>query len=302
MRCNPIICLLTLLFTFSLSSNGQPKEKVKDFIKQADTFSQQGAAAYGKYLFQFSAGTTCDIYDLEQRRHIGQMTYEGSEIKHCDAASFGAYKVDVRDEFPVVYISGSQIWKNDARGIIWVYRIIHENYKWNLQLIQQINTPLIKFIGICPDALLSNAEGCMWIMGWNTNLAEPQKDGGGTYLHFTKFKTPKLSDGTLDKEGVRNVTLSMEDAITAFVVNNAHIVQQGVCYKNQKVYVPYGDSSDGYQGIDIVSLEEGRVIRNINLMGTNVKEPEAVFFYNNELFIADQATTIKMVINFKENE
>lgn len=294
--------MLTLLFTFSFCSNGQPKVKVKDYIKQANSYSQQGAAAYGKYLFQFTAGTTCDIYDLEQRRHIGQMTYDGSDVKHCDAVSFGAYKVDVKDEFPVVYVSGSQIWKDDAMGIIWVYRVIHENDKWYLQLIQQINTPLIEFIGICPDAILSNAEGCMWIMGWNTDLVEPQKDGSGAYLHFAKFKTPKLSDGTLDRNGIRNVTLSMDNAITAFVVNNAHIVQQGVCFRNQKVYVPYGDSSDGYQGIDIVSLDEGKIVRNIDLMGTNVKEPEAVFFYNNELFIADQATTIKKVMNFKENE
>ena len=294
--------MLTLLFTFSFCTNGQSKVKVKDYIKQADSYSQQGAAAYGKYLFQFTAGTTCDIYDLEQRRHIGQMTYEGSDYQHCDVASFGAYKVDVKDEFPVIYISGALVGEYGQNGLIWVYRIIHRDEKWELKQVQLIKTPVIDDIGICPDALLSNADGCIWIMGWNSYIVEPTKDGSGAYLNFFKYKTPKLNEGILDSNCVRTVTLNLNDAITAFTVNNAHMIQQGACIKNQKVYVPYGEVSEGYQGIDIVSLEEGRVIRNIDLMGTNVKEPEAVFFYNNELFIADQATTIKKVINFKENE
>ena len=298
------ICKLLLLFFFALSNeaSAQTVVKVENYLKQATTHAQQGAASYGKYLFHFTSGTICNVYDLEQKTHLGQMQYEMSALKHCDTACFGAYKVDEKDEFPVIYLSGSQVDKLDSNGLIWVYRIIHNGENWNLKLYQIIKTPLVNDVGICPDALLDNYDGCMWIMGWKMNLAKSPKNGSGAYLNFAKFKPPALEDGILDKNGIRNVTLSIAEAITSFVVNNAHAIQQGICLWNHKVYVPYGISTLGYQGIDIVSLDEGRVVCNIDLMGSSVVEPEAVFFYKGDMYIADQATTIKRVVNYKEYE
>ena len=298
------ICKLLLFFFFAFSDkvSAQVVVKVESYLKQATTQAQQGAASYGKYLFHFTSGKICNIYDLEQKTHLGQMGYDMSALKHCDTACFGAYKVDEKDEFPVIYLSGSQIDKRDSNGLIWVYRVIHNGENWNLKLHQIIKTPVIEDVGAFPDALLDNYDGCMWIMGWKTNLAKFQKNGSGAYLNFAKFKTPALEDGILDKNGIRIVSLSIEDAITSFVVNNAHAIQQGICLWNHKVYVPYGVSTLGFQGIDIVSLDEGRVVCNINLMESSVGEPEAVFFYKGEMYIADQATTIKRVVNYKEYE
>ena len=276
--------------------------QVEDYFKRDDSGSQQGAAIYGKYLFLFSEKGICNIYDMEMKAYLGQMEYEKSGIKHCDTASFGVYKIDEKDEIPVVYISGSQVNKLGEKGLIWVYRIIHNGQKWDMKLYQIIWTPIIDDVGSFPDALLSNSDGCMWIIGWKIFLSKTSKNGSGAYLNCAKFKTPALDDGVLDRDGIRNVTLSMSDAITSFVVNNVHAIQQGLCIKNQKIYVPYGVSSLGYQGIDIIDLEEGRVVRNINLMETSVREPEAVFFYKGEMYIADQATSIKRIENYKEDE
>lgn len=298
------ICKLLLFFFFAFSNevSAQVVVKVENYLKQATTQAQQGAASYGKYLFHFTSGSICNIYDLEQKAHLGQMKYEMSAIKHCDTACFGTYKVDEKDEFPVIYLSGSQVDKLDNNGLIWVYRILHNGENWNLELHQIIKTPVIEDVGAFPDALLDNYDGCMWIMGWKTNLAKSAKNGSGADLNFAKFKTPALEDGILDRNGIRNVTLSITDVITSFVVNNAHAIQQGICLWNHKVYVPYGVSTLVYQGIDVVSLDEERVVRNINLMGSSVVEPEAVFFYKGEMYIADQATTIKRVVNYKEYE
>ena len=298
--------LLKVLFFCYIASSvdiiAQPVMKVENYMKQATTHAQQGAASYGKYLFHFTSGTICNIYDLDQKVHLGEMQYEMSALKHCDTACFGAYKVDPKDEFPVIYLSGSQVDKLDSNGLIWVYRILHNGENWNLKLHQIIKTPLVSDVGICPDALLDNYDGCMWIMGWKTNHAKLQGNGSGAYLNFVKFKTPALEDGILDIKGIRNVVLSMADCITSFVVNNAHAIQQGICIRNHIVYIPYGVSTLGYQGIDVVNLDEGRVVRNIDLMGSSVVEPEAVFFYRGEMFIADQGTTIKRVVNYKEYE
>ena len=234
------ICKFLLLsfFAFSNEVSAQSVVKVENYLKQASTHAQQGAASYGKYLFHFTSGKICNIYDLEQKVHLGQMQYEMSALKHCDTVCFGAYKVDEKDEFPVIYLSGSNVDDLNAYGLIWVYRIINNGEHWNLELLQIIKTPRVKDVGICPDALLDNYDGCMWIMGWKTNLAKSQKNGSGVYLNFAKFKTPALEDGILDKNGIRIVSLSIEDAITSFVVNNAHAIQQGICLWNHNVYLP----------------------------------------------------------------
>lgn len=291
--------LISLFLSFSCMSCAQPKVRTKDYVKQTSSYSQQGAAVYGKYLFQFTAGTVCDIYDLRRKRYVGQMSFEGSDQKHCDTACFGWLKVNEKDEFPVVYVSGSQIWENKEHGLIWVYRIIHKRNWWGLELLQVIETPQIEDIGICPDALLSEKDSTMWLMGWKTDLSKPLKDGSGAYLTFLKFKAPNINDGRLDNKGVRYTSLLMKDTLVSFDIQNAHIVQQGICLRNKMVYIPYGCSTDGYQGIDIVSLEEKRIVKNIDLIGTSVLEPEAVFFYKDEMYIADQATTIKKIVESK---
>ncbi len=297
-----IRAFLMCLMVSPYYASAQTFVQVENYIIREASNSQQGAAVYGKYLFLFSEKGICNVYNLESKEYLGIMEYERTDIKHSDTACFGTYKIDEKDEFPVVYISGSQVNKLGEKGLIWVYRIMHNDKIWEMKLYQIIYTPIIDEVGSFPDAMLSNSDGCIWIMGWKTFLAQPQKDGNGAYLNFAKFRTPALKEGALDKSGIRIVNLSMTDAITSFTVNNAHAIQQGICLKNHKVYIPYGYSRFGYQGIDIVSLEEGRVVSNINLMGTDVAEPEAVFFYKGEMFVADNATSIKRILNYKEYE
>lgn len=300
---NLVIRLLLVCFMVSTHyASAQPVVRVVNYFERESPCSQQGAAAYGKYLFLFSEKGVCNIYDLDTKAYLGQMEYEESDIKHCDTACFGIHKVEEKDEFPVVYISGSQVDKLSEKGLIWVYRIIHDDEKWNMKLYQVIRTPVVKDVGSFPDALSSNSDGCIWIIGWDTNRARPSRDGCGAYLKITKFKTPALKDGAIDKNGIRLVDFSMSESITSFIVNNAHSIQQGLCLKNQKIYVPYGLSAFGYQGIDIISLEERRVVQNINLMGTSVGEPEATFFYKGEMFIADGVTSIKRIVDYREDE
>ena len=290
------LCILLWLFIPVCCRGNTSKVKIVTYMPQADTYSQQGAAVFGNYLFQFSAIGVCDIYDLQERNHVGQMKYESSQLKHCDTVCFGSQKVETKDEFPVIYVSGALQGMDAENGIAWVYRILHNGLKWSLQLVQELSLPTIDQIWSCPDVALSNVDGCMLVMGWNSDITDKAENGGGAYLKFTKFHTPRISSGE-NIDGFSKVHLSMDDAITSFVVNNAHTIQQGICLKDNYVFVPYGEISEGYQGIDVISLEQCRVEKNINLMHTSVKEPEAVFFYNNELYIADQATSIKRVIS-----
>ena len=129
-------------------------------------------------------------------------------------------------------------------------------------------------------------------MGWN----QQKKNKGDKHratIKFSLFKTPKYTEGIKNKDGVLFFNLNNRKPLKNFEVDNGHIIQQGICYYKNNIYIPYGVALGGYQGIDVVNVRKMSLVRNFNLMNTSVKEPEAVFFYNKELFIADQGTTIK---------
>ena len=70
-----------LVFSFLLLSGlscAQSDVKVIDYMDQTKSYSQQGAALYNKYLFQFTALGICDVYDMKKKQHIAQMNYESS--------------------------------------------------------------------------------------------------------------------------------------------------------------------------------------------------------------------------------
>lgn len=296
---NKLILIILIAFNIPiLSSCKYQNIKLENYISQSDSYSQQGAAAYDKYLFQFTDLGVCDIYDLKKRKHIGQTKYEASKIKHCDTACFGFQKFKKTDRFPVLYVSGSQIGDPESCGVIWAYRILQDHNIWQLQLVQTIRTPKIKDVGICPDAVVSHEEGVLWLMGWHIHKDIDAPYGGGSTLKLSKFKLPSLTAGEIGLEGVPQVMLTTDIIIDSFEVSGVHKVQQGICLCKDTLYVPYGDSALGYQGIDLIDLMHKAVVRNIDLMNTSVKEPEAVFFYNGSMYIADQATTIKKVIKY----
>lgn len=138
---------------------------IVDYMEQSKSFSQQGAAAFGDYLFQFTAEMICDIYDLKNKKYIGKVVGDASPIKHCDTVCFGIEKYDSDDSFPVIYISGALIGLDEKESYIWVYRILNDNNVWSLNLVQTIVTPTTNEIGCCPDALISKKDGYLWIVG-----------------------------------------------------------------------------------------------------------------------------------------
>ena len=266
---------------------------VQKYFNNSSNTGKQGAACYGKYLFQFTSGAHVEVYDMEAKTLLDYVQLPvSSSLAHNDTVSFGSQKVDVTDEFPIVYVSGSQVQMTAPVGYVWAYRIVHTQAdtdnnieeSWTFTLVQTITTPAISNVWAFPDVVMDNHDGTMWIMGWNSDINNPPANDpyGGTACKFTKFKVPKLSEGS-------EVTLLWDNAITSFVVNNMHRVQQGCLYYNGLIYVPYGVKSSGYQGIDIVSIDETRAITNINLYGTPITEPEAVVIYNGELYIPSQS-------------
>ena len=248
------------------------------------SYGVQGAALYGDYLFQFSAYGLCEIYDFVEGTHLAEVSLpsHSSSYDHNDTASFGNQRVSYDDEFPVVYVSGTQISTTAQTPYIKVYRITRPDDVWTFELVQKIMLPSVDIIGTFPDAVIDNTTGNMWVMGWDTAVT-----GENRKCLFTCFRVPLITEGQVSS-GVLTTTIDISAKITQVIVTNMKPVQQGLMFYNGQIFVPYGAKSSGYQGLDVVDLQQQRVVTHVDLYNTPITEPEAVVLWNGELYIISQ--------------
>lgn len=281
-----------LCFIISTDALCQNRFQIIEVIDQKKIQSQQGAALCNDYLFHFTAKSECLIYNIKKGTFISKTKGVFDETGHCDTACFGKKKYKWYDRFPLIYVSGSNTTMDDHKGKIWVYRVLQKNGQWTLVLVQIIDTPPVRDVWAFPDVVFDK-EGKMWIMGWNQKCSYKNEKHRAKVI-FNRFDCPSPNAGIL-KDGIRYYSMNYKDVIDSFIVDNMHRVQQGICFHENIIYVPYGSTASGYQGIDVVDIKKKKVIVNYNLFGTKVKEPESVFVYKNNLYIADQGTSIKLL-------
>lgn len=283
-----------VLFCLCFISDALPQSNFQliEVLKQEQIPSQQGAALYGDYLFHFNINSECLIYNIKEKSFVTKIKGVYDKKGHCDTVCFGKKRYKWYDRFPLLYVSGSTTRMNDNCGKIWVYRVSHKKNVWSLTLVQIIETPNVRDVWAYPDAVFDD-RGRMWMMGWDHRISF-KNEAQRAKVVFNLFDCPRPKDGIL-KNGISYYSMKSDALIESFEIDNVHKVQQGLCYHNSLIYVPYGSTVSGYQGIDIVDISSRKVIANYNLMGTIVKEPEAVFIYKHDVYIADQGTTIKML-------
>ena len=251
----------------------------------------QGAAIYGNYLFHATSSNAIHIYDFKRQQYITMLKM--STMGHADTMCFGIQKVDEEDEFPVLYISGSQSNTAGKGGSIYVYRIIRTidesgSEKWQGVLYQQIVTPDVAIIGSFPDVVIDQESKCMWIMGWLIKADFNHDDGSGCTNCFSKFFIPDIRDGKQDSKGVYQLTLKEEDRLSFFMIYNLHAITQGLCYYKGRIICPYGKPSVSYKGIDVVDVNKEKLIYNVDLKDSKIREAEAAVIYDDYLFILGQ--------------
>lgn len=248
----------------------------------------EGAALYGDYLFHATAKNAIHIYDIRQKKYLTMLNM--GSMGHADTMSFGIQRVEETDEFPVLYVSGSQSNTPGNGGDIYVYRIVRSidesgSEKWQGALIQHITTPDVAVIGSFPDVVIDQDNRIMWVMGWLTAYEYNHEDGSGCSNCFSKYNIPDIRDGTLDAKGVYQLTLKEEERLSYFMIYDIHAITQGLCYFNGKIICPYGNS---FKGIDVIDVTKERLVYHVNLRGSRIGEPEAAVIYNNELYVLGQ--------------
>lgn len=251
----------------------------------------EGAALYGDYVFHATAGNAIHIYNIREQKYVTMLKM--GTMGHADTVCFGVQKVDESDEFPVLYVSGSQSNSVGRGGEIYVYRIerlTDENgkEKWKGTLIQHILTPDVSIVGSFPDVVIDQENRCLWMMGWLTAYEYNKEDGSGCTNCFSKYSIPEITSGKQDAKGVYQLTLTEEERLSYFLVNDIHAITQGLCFCRGKIICPYGMPTVSFKGIDVVDVSKQSLIYHVNLKGSKIGEPEAAVVYDNNLYILGQ--------------
>ena len=251
--------------------------------------TSQGAASYGKYLFQgYSSNNRLNVFDLEQKYSLYTINIPAppaSGNSHANTINFGSERLSPYDHFPLLYVS-SGYTKNingSKCSSIYVYRInSEENEVFNIEFVQTIT---LKGFGSWTEGIIDNDHNTLWI--------KYEPDGTNGEYRYASFPMPKLKDGdvTILKE---NATTDFSLGVQPFTSSN-----QGHIYYNNKIILVSG-TSPTTQKLALIVIntitQERELVIDLNEIGLT-NEPENVFFYKDQLMIGYKGTIYKFYIN-----
>lgn len=232
--------------------------------------SNQGAACYGKYLFQcHNTNDVIDVFNLDTKTKIQTITLAKDTKHHCNNANFGAEFAAVTDEFPLLYISQEHV--NRHRCL--VYRITGSEGSWGASLVQTITfpTPSDDFLWY-PNSLIDTQNKKLIVAGLGNNPWSPNKDN---ILRYKVFALPLLAEG--------NVTLDIANIVDSIEVKYYSTCQGGFVFNN-KIYEVFGMNNTAQ--LNVIDLDTHKVISEVDITGDGIiDEPESCFIYNNKICV-----------------
>lgn len=240
------------------------KITISPFIDTGFFNGCQGAACYGKYLFQFiHANISLHVYDMETKSRIGIFDQERNDNYHCNNASFSNIFYDKNDEFPLVYVSGSQV---STYNHVQVYRIKNTGNNFILEHVQEITLPQSNENNhLYWTSVTLDDNGYMYVLAGH--------NGG----QIAKFRIPDINK--------QDVTIHYNEVVDHFTIPN-FICLQGACYKDQMLYIADGGSNTK-RSLRIIDLKNKREYQKIELK--IAWEPEGMVFYGDQLILTTGA-------------
>ncbi len=255
--------------------------------------TSQGAACYGKYLFQgFTTNNVLKVYDLEKKYHLCTIDIPAppaSGYTHANTINFGSEHLSPDDNFPLLYINSGYTKKIDGSlcSSIYVYRISKydnsdDTEGFNIEFVQTIT---LKGFNSWTEGVIDNDHHILWVK------YEP-KGKTGEY-RYASFPMPRIEDG--------DITIVKENAITDFSLGVQPFTSsnQGHIYYNNKIILVSG-TSPTTQKLALIVIntisQERELVVDLAEIGLR-SEPENVFFYNGQLMIGYKGAVYKFNIN-----
>ena len=245
---------------------------VQDWGGYVNLTNSQGMAIFGGYIVQgraleSSGKTQCAIISQSTRTKVADLLlpHDGYSALHCNAMTFGD-EISTGFILPHLYVSQ---W--DGQTNCFVYDISTDGTATLKQVISasQITKDGVRF-----------GQGYVdWYACGEYILAVSYIGSGYSGGEIvTKFKLPKISDGT-------TINLTDEDIIDAKYLGDYTIRQDG-CYHNGKLYILHGSTGTylpqlALRVIDTSTLREVSVV-DLQWMDA---EPEGLAYYDNSLLL-----------------
>lgn len=243
--------------------------KIEKYMNQHSSGSVQGASCYGDYLFQFQDhNENVYIYNVREKTYIETLGMEPVQFNHCNNVSFSNIFFDERDEFPLLYVSGSG---NGNYNQVQVYRIFHYERGFRLEKVQNIKLPKGNEDNhmYWTQVIIDNDNNFMYVLSKTMN-------SGGTFIS-------QLAVPSLDSADIQLIDSDILDQYE--VSDSAH--KQGAVIDKGFLYIMYGVPAWGdtnyLRVIDLANRKDYLTI-NVSDLGFN-QEFEGLTVYNN-MFIA----------------
>lgn len=255
--------------------------------------TSQGAASYGKYLFQgYSTNNLLKVFDLEKKISLCTIDLPASTASgntHANTINFGSERISPDDYFPLLYVSSG--YTKNVNGSkcssIYIYRIrkcnnSDDNESFHIEFVQTIT---LKGFGSWTEGIIDNDHNTLWI--------KYEPNGTNGEYRYASFPMPKIEDG--------DITIVKENAITDFSLGVQPFTSsnQGHIYFNNKIILVSG-TSPSTQKLALIVIntitQKRELLVDLAEIGLR-SEPENVFFYNGQLMIGYKGAVYKFNIN-----
>jgi hypothetical protein len=272
-----------------------------------NSYSHQSSAAYGKYLFLVKDKlATVYMYNLQTKRVVAicNMTTHNETVSassssvlyHCNQSTFGTFKYDESDPFPLLYIS-QRAPSSTGRCFVTVFRLLptmnSAGTEYNILKMEQVQTIYL------PKSTFSNAMG-------NANFTiDPQTGYCYTYSrnnttsasNYLNCRISKFAPVKLSAEEVYLNDADILDSYEIFELNSTKNISamnmQGGFIWNNKLYISQGYPSCNFIYLRIVDLKNRKLINDIDLLGDGFPiEPEGFFRYGNDVMMSCNGSPI----------
>lgn len=270
------------------------------FSQDNGSYYVQGAACYGKYLFQgYIGGKFIDVVDLETNQKVGTLKTDVSPDNskyHGNVLSFGK-DIPKGSDFPYLYYSAES---NDAPCIM-VIKISNTDNVWSGNVVQYIYLPKCDggqsqletettvpfdttFAHYFQNGCVDVENNCIWVSGYTKNSYIKKSDNyKGNTLFYRKYPLPKTSS--------QYYYFSYKDVQDSFSLPFKKGTQ-GMVIKGNKLYQCFGyDKDDIYdEYLDCIDLSDKKLVYSYNFPKEQLKdlgeELESPYIYNGNLYLS----------------
>ena len=266
----------------------------------------QDGAIFGGFLFHFTTKGICKIYKLDELlntenevRPFFEFALDKYDLicPHSNAVSFSDAYYEEGDEFPLLYSTVYNTYKNEEdrrEGACCVYRIWREGDTFASRLVQIIKMGFVENI-----ELWKSLPGREDVRPYGNFIVDRESEKLYAFVmrdkpgktRFFSFNLPKVSEGALDSVyGVPVLTLSENDIIDFFDIDYMRYMQ-GACFHDGKIYSLEGffaSDEENPPALRIISLQNKEQIfyKRFSEIGLDV-EPEFIEFYNGVCYYID---------------